>query len=75
MSENETVVVLPRTKLKSWRVDKGWTLERAAAEFGCSQAHLSNVEAGERGVGLELACVLQHHCGIDPYEWIRHAGK
>ena len=59
---------------KELREAKGWTIEEAAAEFGCIAFSL---EGFERGLGVPSKAILDSFSrlyGIDPYvaAWCRH---
>ena len=59
--DNET----PREQLRAWRLRKDWSLERAAAHFGFSPNHLSNIETGKRLGGPRILRAIKKKTRID----------
>lgn len=58
---------LPRVKLRDWRTKRQLLIREAAARFGCSTNHLSNIETGVRRPGVELWRSIKRTTRIDLY--------
>lgn len=53
------------TKLRAWRLARGWTLHETAFLAGCSVSHLSLAERGKRGMSPETKVRMARNLGVD----------
>lgn len=50
--------------MRAARVKRGWSLGAAAAVLGCSIAHLSRIERGQRRAATELVAAMSDAYGV-----------
>lgn len=53
------------SKLREWRLARGWTLQETAFLAGCSVSHLSLAERGKRGLSPQTKVRMARNLGVD----------
>ena len=62
-------------KVKSFRLEKGWSQERLALEAGIDRTYLPGIEKGERNVSITVVEKLAIALGIEIKDFFEEGEK